>query len=253
MRALRFFLFAILISFSAHLSAREAERIEALLLIDSKSNLNKSVKKDGQMMLSTLQKVADAAKMKLKATVLCGNDVEQQHIQEWLDNLKNNSHDVIFFYFSGHGFKDEANNIPWPYLYLSARNKALSLQSIIQHIEGLPSRLSIIFSDCCNGPLLTKRHMYAVATKAPMLSYARLYEKGATALFMKAKGHIRATAASPGQSALAFSSGSLFTMAFSESLLDECQVKSPSWKNLFVSTSKICGTLQQPYVVVEVR
>lgn len=238
---------------SPKLGANSNERIEALLLVDSESNLKNSVKKDGQLMLNILNKVAKATDMELQATLLQGNDVTAFQIQKWLNNLSHEPHDVVLFYFSGHGCKSDSALIPWPYLFLSTKQRLVALADIIKLIESQKSRLSIVFADCCNGSMKEKRMVLPFLVQGVPSKATSPVSFGIETLFKSTKGHIRAIAAQRGQSALAYNKGSLFTMALDRSLQKEFKRPETSWNAVLNRTKRFCGSLQKPYVSIEVE
>lgn len=235
------------------LAADSPEKIEALLLIDSESNLKVSVKKDGQIMLNMLKAAAKATKMELNATLLQGTNVTLGRIEQWFNKISKKPHDVILFYFSGHGCKSTSALIPWPYLFLSTKRNFISLENIIKLIEAQPARLSIIFADCCNSTMVSKRVELPFLIQATISHKSQNNNFGAEVLFKKAKGHIRAIAASRGQSALAYGDGSLFTMALAKSLEKSFKKPDPTWQSIMKTTIYYCGTQQKPYASIEVK
>ena len=127
------------------------------------------------------------------------------------------------------------------------------MKTVIQAIEASPTRLSIILSDCCNGPVASKLYCPELLLKTNSIFKPAALLVGAQKLFTKTSGHIRATASSPGQNALAFRRGSVFTLAFTQAVSEATAVKHPSWDRVFQSTKTKCGTLQTPYVALDLR
>lgn len=244
---------ALYLLISNPLFSKEPERIEALLVIDSKSNLFQSVLHDEKTLLSTLEQIATNAKMKLTATIYNGSNVNQANINKWITSLKKNPHDVVLFYFSGHGCQETTTLIPWPRLFFSARGTLFPMKAIIQAIESTETRLSIIVSDCCNGPIAGKTLCLEQITTAHTGLRKSKSAIGAEKLFKQVKGHIRAVAAVRGQNALAFTRGSVFTLAFTKALGEAIMDNNPSWKAIFQSTKATCGHLQTPYFSLDLR
>lgn len=239
--------------FSCNLMAKELETIEALLVIDSKNNLKRSVSNDEKIIRTLLRSVADTAKMKLAITVYRGNNVSLPNIQKWIGSLQNRHHDVLFFYFSGHGCKDNSPSVPWPYFFLSAKNRFLPMRSIISSLKAIPTRLSIILSDCCNGPLSQKSRLSLLSLRQKALVNQQKHPSSAIHLFKETKGHICATASNPGKNAFSYIRGSVFTLAFSGALYEALSHEKISWKQVFRSTKTSCSLLQTPYVSIELK
>lgn len=256
MKALRFvslFFSLILLLAPQKVAAFTPEKIEAFLLIDSESNLRNSVKKDGHIMVEFLKKVAKATNMELLVTVVEGKEVSKDRIEQWLSQINNTPHDVVLFYFSGHGCKSNSPLIPWPYLFLSQKRTLVSLENIITLLESQQTRLSLIIADCCNSTILTPK------TKIPFLiqgideTQKKIFPICAEQLFKKTTGHIRTIAATRGQNALAYNEGSLFTLALIKALEKGCKKPSTSWKSILNTTKEYCGSRQTPFSSIDIH
>ena len=246
-----FLCLSLIMLFGIKLVAERNEHIKALVMVDSGSNLKNSVKRDAKLMTETLQAVSNETEMELHLTLLQGYDVTPDKIYNWIESLRTtHDNDVVLFYFSGHGCKDSAR-VPWPCLFFSTKRRFIALQEIIKQVESLSSRLSLVVADCCNGSMAAKEmlpyQIQSVSVGVPPLP------KGALALFKNIHGHIRLTAAVPGQNALAYKEGSLFTMALNKALLRAFKKTTPSWKGVMRTTKFLCGTLQKPYMSIEVE
>lgn len=248
-----FFYACCFVCFSSCYAEPKGEKIEALLLIDSQSNLNCSVRQDEKVMLKTLQKIAKKAKMSLKTTVYKNKEATYENIQKWIFSLQKTTHDVVLFYFSGHGCQEKTTLIPWPKLFFSSKYALFSMKAVINAIEATTTRLSIIVADCCNGPLANKSIGISLQAKGQTNLSTTALPQGAEKLFKMARGHIRATAASPGQSAYSFTCGSVFTLALSQALSDAMATINPSWEGVFKSTRSVCKPLQTPYISLELK
>ena len=209
-------------------------------------------------MLNTLRKIAECTQMTLRPTILQGKDASVSAVRQWFLQEQKRPHTVLFFYFSGHGMKHKTLK-PWPYLSLSLKKQLLDMNEIISLIESMKSRLSLVLSDCCNSSASAKGPIQN--SKEPFVFQQKKFTKGALKLFRKTKGHIRATAATPGQFGIGTEKGGLFTLSFLFSLMTTCQDKNPSWNDVFNKTSSVCSAmnaqfshvLQIPYVDVRVR
>lgn len=257
-RLLSSLLFFVLFSLCCSCEAKTLEVLDALLVLDMKSDIKTSSQNNGALMLQALKEVAKTCHMRLRLSILADRSASEKNISKWFQEARKRSHSVLFFYFSGHGTKNHSG-IPWPFIYFSRKNQLLDMKTITALVESMPARLSIVLSDCCNSAeSVTSTEP---RTKEALSFDQKKFTRGARKLFLHTRGHIRATAATPGQFGVATDKGSFFTLSFLLSLVDTCQSNNPSWNDLFNTTASLCTSfnarlshiLQIPYVEVEVE
>lgn len=247
------------VSFSLLEAKNVRPTIEALLIIDTKSNIKAASENNERLLLTLLQQTAKIADMNFKATVFKGKTATIANVQRYLHSAKKRPHDLLFFYFSGHGMQQKSSD-PWPCFFLSSRKEFLNMKEIISQIESLKSRFSLVLSDCCNSPALVKAPPNKQGTIPPTFDKNKC-ALGLKRLFRDAKGHIRATAATPGQYGVATEKGSLFTCSFGMALLQTSITQEPSWNDVFNRTASFCSgvsakfshILQIPYVDIKMK
>jgi hypothetical protein len=158
-----------------------------------------------------------------------GSRYSKTNVEAALAKLKPGADDIVVFYYSGHGFRDQ--KIPakdFPFLDLRDPNnrprpkpqaQTLNIQDIYTSIVQKGARLNLILSDCCNDTVeakKTKSNMPMPVTRAPM-KYAK---NNLIALFLtRTKMNFLMTAASKDERAIITPRySSYFTYFFVESL-----------------------------------
>lgn len=187
-----------------------------------------NVANDVERMQETFGYIANEMGFELDTITIDGKNYNKARVETFLSRAKANKNDIIVFYYSGHGFRDQAAPTKeFPFLDLrdpnkrprpDARTQTMNIQDIYSTIVKKGARLNLVLSDCCNDTIETPKQLGPVqppASKAPM-NYvpANLY-----ALFKFAKGNLLMTAASKDERAIITNKyDSYFTYFFVESL-----------------------------------
>ena len=252
------------------LYGRELERLEAFLVFDTKSDLRSCLEKNKQLMVDTLVQLAKAADMRLKVQILERDTVTSDNIQKWLMEMQHGSHDVILFYFSGHGRNNGFSE--WPLLYLYPEQKMVEFETIIGELKKSQAKLTLLFSDCCNMssyrslsdiiPLIPtwnrKTSPYFQQSRSLLRKVSQANSRkslfGARSLLTKKRGLIAVTAASKRQLAIAFYDvGTVFTVALTSALINRSGQRHTSWPQVLDSIEEHCQPLQLPHKISTVR
>lgn len=226
---MRFFLLFICLTFFK----LDGGEIKAILLCDMKAeHIEKSVAADSKNVESALKKIASKTGLKLSLQKFSPDKMKDPFLRH-INTLTINKDDIIFFYFSGHGFRTESKKEnQWPNLFLTKDDKAIDFKEVFQLLKEKNPKLLIAFTDCCNNvlpeesvPSLSPINAYkGQKPVAPELSnYKRL--------FLNTKGSIIIAGAAPGEFSWGTTSGGLFTLAFLEAINDEVKYLRPaSWR-----------------------
>ena len=215
----------------------------AIILADSSSNLSVPIHKDIASLKESLTTICSVTNLELQLEILDGSALNHHNVSTLLTAPNNNGVDVLFFYFTGHGFHLQNNISPWPTLLLSSTREALDSQRICSQLTGYRARLTIIFFDCCN----SIRDMGLVVKNLPQESRHPDQAGALRTLFLENSGLIIATASQIGSPAHAFKRGSLFTTTFLTTLLHSSSWNT-SWNSLFTQIALQCQPYQTPYV-----
>ena len=153
--------------------------------------------------------------------------MSRDNILRWVGNVKADTDDVVFVYFSGdirtHGNSRE--------LYLSLRSEKLDRKELANAIETIPCRLKILVTDAsCD---------FGISTIFPCTS--NMLKKAYANLFLEHKGFLNLTAAVEGEFALGDSEGGIFTRAFVDVMIFVGKLGDDgfvSWSEVFEETKK---------------
>lgn len=179
-----------------------------------------------------------------------------------LEDVIVDSDDVLFFYFSGHGYrsydKDSVKN-PWPNLLIGSEDKGVDHELITEVLESKGARLFLSIVNSCNRNLRreielvkrTKRLSDSLkpcfgVCQAPFLKKGEEnaiidpFSKGENyrKLFLDTSGVIISSSSKPGQySFRKKDEGTVYLEAFLQSLHTHVGgAKKPDWQSIFIET-----------------
>lgn len=220
------------------------ESLYALVVCDTLCDLRSATKRDLSSIKDLLQTVSEETGLNVTTHILHEGDVSTSNIQSCFQSVNGENFDVVLLYYSGHGYQNFLSNSSWPTVFFASRQESLPSEGLWDLIEQMHPRLSILILDCCNSPpesfpLAEKK--FSKAVRATSLSYP-----GLKTLFLKTEGIVVIAGAAPGQSAIAFLDGSLFTNSFVQSLYYKALSKEASWNEVFARTVALCSPKQRP-------
>ena len=88
--------------------------------------------------------------------VISGSDYNKQNVQNAVSALQPNPHDIVIFYYSGHGFSDAPTNRLFPNMALSNKSyedimkNTMNVEDVFRNIQAKGARFNLVYSDCCN-------------------------------------------------------------------------------------------------------
>ena len=249
----------------------EAQDVHALLIIlGNDREIRESVEKNEEKMLNMLQQLSRHCNVKLtlmksktayqgevsrityantRSTVheRSAQDIIRSHqVENWLANLRPKSEDTVLIYYCGHG---EIGSFDTHALLfdLDGSGDTIDRQRLSQKLNQKPARLRMLITDTCsvfsesfNQSLLGSDllNSLTVVGKSDQQSYTN-------DLFLKHKGFLDITAASPRQYAIAHSNiGGHFTAALlSQGFTATGKDNFVSWTEAFEKTKEQTKTL----------
>lgn len=212
-----------------------AGEIKAIILCDTiAENIEASVASDMKNIQEALKKISKKTGLKLAVKVIASDYLKEPFLAH-INSLQINKDDIVFFYFSGHGFRTERKkDNQWPDLYLTPDHQALDFKEITQILQEKKPRLLIAFADCCNNILDEEsapptQSLHAFKSHKPIKPELTNYKR----LFINTKGSIIISGAAPGEFSWGTLKGGLFTLAFLQSIVDEVHYPRPAnWRVL---------------------
>ena len=221
-----------------------SQTFHAIIIADTKDkDIGKSVKKDYYNMKIEFELIAKANNMNLNLLDDCiWDDFNKENAEKTLRELKCSPHDVVFFYYSGHGGRSYNDASPFPQLSLGSSDKELmALHAIDEIIAKKKPKLRIIMADCCNS------YTAGITPKGDLGNKSILGDKPETnykSLFGKLSGSIVVASSKAGETSSALNVGGAFTFSF----LKELQKmivgnNNAEWKTLLEGTKQATKTL----------
>ena len=124
-----------------------SQKFHLILTID---NISRDIKTscivDGKNMEELFEDISRHTKMELKIYRTQFNFEDIKHV---INNIHPDSNDVIWFFYSGHGYRYNRQQDNFPFLSVKG-NEKLSLQYIHETLLNKNARLTVSMADACN-------------------------------------------------------------------------------------------------------
>ncbi|WP_128547003.1 caspase family protein [Larkinella soli] len=202
-----------------------AQTFHGILIADTQDSiLSSACERDLSLMHRQFVQMADALGYRLRELTLADDRFGRPELDRVLDNLNPGPHDVVFLYYSGHGYNLKDRSDRFPLLMLAkdpdgaARNPALL--AIHDRLKTSRARLCITLADCCNDLIggMRAKNRKRLPPKPVVLSDDSLkatYRR----LLLETAGDVLIASSRPPQQAYAHpDSGSFYTRAFDDVL-----------------------------------
>lgn len=191
---------------------------------------------DVMKIVNEMEMIAQNTGLNLDLTLFIHEEFDSKLIDK-LDTLSVNPDDVIFFYYSGHGYREENKKNPWPNIHVALENKGIDHQMITQILQEKKPRLLISMVSSCNKimkeniELLLNNTTQYLEILSKKFSKKESYKK----LFLDFSGTIISSSAIPGQlSYRKRNDGTFYLSAFLNALHEADE--DPTWDSIFSST-----------------
>jgi hypothetical protein len=210
-------------------------------------DIGKSCDVDKRNYVSEFEGVAEALGINFKPYIIDGKNFTKTKVNEALSKMTVGTNDVVFFVYTGHGFRwsDQTNQYPMLDMRYNVYQKieeanAISLDDIYTKIKGKGGRLSIVFGDCCNSDVGINQR--TSSTFLASRSNPNFKQEKLEKLFIKSSGSLIATAASPGEVSWSNDvNGGFFTASFLSAFHEEISYLSSDvadWDGLIKKTQE---------------
>jgi len=208
-------------------------------------DIGEACARDYKNIRNQMKGITQALGIQLKEYPVTGEEFSGPAVKKALSRLKPGSNDVVFFLYSGHGFRFSNQVSQFPCIFLSTseyedleKGNFLAMDDIYDEVCSKGARLNIVLSDCCNSRIDEAVPCYMRGTllsrKNSNFSIDRLKE-----LFIKSRGSLLCSSSSPGEMSVCDLTGGYFTLSFIRSLRKEISMmnnKPVSWDNLISNT-----------------
>ncbi len=224
----------------------QAQTLHAILVADTKDAvLASACERDLEVMHRQLSQAAAAMSYTLSEQTVSRDLFSTRQLSLVLNTLKVQPQDVVFFYYTGHGYNVRDRKDAFPFLHIQKNEELLAenpaLKDVHELLKKKKARLCITLGDCCNNLSLNTRGM--VNRKPYIRGLTVTNDSLNTAyrnLFLKSTGDVLITSSKPPQSSCAHpDSGSYYTRAFDEALELASQYnRSITWETLLKDTQR---------------
>ena len=199
---------------------------------------------DNKAMKNEMSGITRLLGMNLKVYDVSGLSFGFSGLQNILDSVKVKSNDVILFHYSGHGFRFDDQEDPFPQMLLCSNeymnvldHNYASLSEVYSILDGKGARLCLVLADCCNSMIGVP---VPVASNSLQKRDRTNYDRSRIEdLFLRASGSLISSAASPGEVSWCDMQGGMFTNAFLQSLRNEIGLlnqEKASWESVIDNT-----------------
>jgi Caspase domain len=227
------FIFHLFLAFTCSVWAQTG-KIHVLMFTDTYSNIAESCKRDRDDMKKELQNIQENTG--LEVVYYDQYSYSPQAATQAINSLSCGSNDVIFFYYTGHGYRYANQSSPYPYMAFNAHTRSelsssdmLSLTEVSDVLRTKNARLVLTFGDLCNSvmPLNEPRQMdVEINSSSPYRT-----------LFLNSRGYVIATSSKAGQPSIATPSGSIWTKQFLNALKETVNKRQAiTWEKLLSDT-----------------
>jgi hypothetical protein len=222
-----------------------AANFHAIIIADTNDKtIGNTVVIDQRKINSLIKNIARNTGLTLRQQHIYGYNFNYNTVKRSLNNLSVRPDDVVMFYYSGHSNNTRTGS-RWPSLNL--KGSLLKLDNVIRSLKAKNPRLLLIIADSCNnfssrGPMSNN----IMGFQGRQVPKRQNYQK----LFLKKKGTMIMTAATPGEYAWGNGQyGGFFTHKLLESLNQElASSSSPNWNQL---VKRAEAPIRLPYGIVQ--
>lgn len=212
-----------------------AASLRLLLIGDTNDrSIGKSVVTDLANVEKFAKDIAQNTGLTLDIKTIKGGGLRTKAINDAIKNLKVESDDTVFFYYSGHGFRTKDVKTRWPLLHIpDAGIKGVDFQNVIDTLSQKNPRMLLAISDSCNSFIDTPQR--SVNTRAMRPEQAEAWKK----LFVEFSGKIYASGSQVGQYSFGQDqTGGAFTSRFLAIVRGEVTDTRANWDNIMRQATK---------------
>lgn len=226
----------------------QSQTFYAIILADTQdSSIGRTSQHDLSSMAKQFETIAKMIGYKTQLIVMSDEKFNSKGLNQALEQVNCSSQDIVFFYYSAHGYSPkENNNSLFPYLYLKDDNH-YSLENTHQLLIQKRPRLCITLGDCCNNLIsnVLLNHTQPITRGITTDQYNKLLSM----LFVNCQGDILISSAQKGQKALADKElGGHYTFSWLEALQQAVNNnKTIDWRQLLMDADLRLQQLQKNF------
>jgi len=232
------YILTLFITISLFTVAGQAAEFHVLLVGDTHDpSLGRSCQSDLITMKKEVQEIAKNTKLHLNLTILKGSSTTSKRVFEAINKWSINSKDVVFLYFSQHGYRTASMTTPWPNLFFGPSNDGVNFDYLNQFILNQKPRFFLSLADVCNNVLPDDKAPPVMIMKAKPdtdKKSKKIISDNYKRLFVKARGSIIISGAIPATVSYSYTvQGSICTLSLLDSLRDALRLKTEcQWQSI---------------------
>lgn len=215
----------------ASVGASRAAEVHFIVAADTlDESIGESVKIDARRVAFEMEKVEKYTSLKVRRRVIAGEQLTRDNVLNAVQSVQCSQEDVVFFYYSGHGFRLQNMGDRWPAISLR-QQQGVETSRLYNILSSKNPRLLLVIADCCNnvipdGVINLSRAKPDLDSPAARSAYQSLFERS--------RGGIIASSSQPGQVSQGNNrDGGLFTVQFVSSLQTWLSNDSATWSQIF--------------------
>ncbi|CDR32859.1 caspase family protein [Criblamydia sequanensis] len=174
----------------------QSQEFIAVLIGDT---LDDSIGNSVQLDLKRMEKKVDALAKKLeitlKKTIIKDDAFQSDTLIEILSKVEVNEDDLVFIYYSGHGYRSDSTETPWPNIALKNEWRGISHHALTEVFLNKKPFFLLSIADACNNVIPDEWAPILLKTKA--LSSTKHEKENLKKLFLNQSLFIMASGSSP--------------------------------------------------------
>ncbi len=178
--------------------------------------------------------IASYTGLTLRLETLSGDELTVGNTRDLLQGLQVTSDDVVYFFYSGHGYNP--GDRKWPVLAFTGTvtGDDVSLDEVVETLEPKSPRLLVVLADCCNNYPEPAARQWPRWEPRPSAALEHNFRE----LFVEFAGVVIASGSSPGQYSLgAEGVGGLFVNMFMNAVVTLGESEADlTWAEVFAKT-----------------
>jgi len=221
---------------TGYLAQAQSPVFHCLLFLDTDDpSLGKFISITEGQLEGLAKKISKHAEMKSEITIIKGGDLSVEKLHNTLGNLRVGEKDVVFFYFSGHGWNNSESE--YPMLKMGGDGmtpeNSVGLEKIYSTLLEKKGRMTLAFAEACNA---SKNFEQKITTTgvADHLIYNMTADK-VRPLFRQTKANIIMCSSQRGQLSYSTDFGGFFTNSFCkvfEKMTAREYLEVPTWEGI---------------------
>lgn len=218
-----------------------AQKMQVIYLINDRDPIIVTgVNKDKEIIESLLRQICEQISYEYSESVF-NNKHKPEHLMSAIDQLNCDAKDIIFFYYSGHGYRKKEQLSEFPYILWNYSVSAddVLLEDIHNLLKKKEAQLLVSIGDQCNEQAASMSRSFNLSP--PLKSMNTVADAIKDQMFRKIKGDIIIASAKAGEVAEIYNEvGSVFTLAFADAFSKALVYNEQlDWPGLLSSTQQL--------------